>query len=56
MAYVIRRLVNNGALVDLGERLPDEGPFDSREEAEQRLDALEQDSSARFTIEEIVLR
>ena len=57
MAYVIRRLVNDGSYIDLGERLCDEGPFDSREEAEERLDELERDKkNGRFTIEELVLR
>jgi len=57
MAYVIRHLVNDGNLVDLGERLPEEGPFDSREEAEKRLNELERDKTkGRFTIEELVLR
>jgi len=56
MAYVIRHLVNEGNLVDLGERLSDEGPFDSREEAEQRLNELERDKkNGRFTIEQLVL-
>lgn len=57
MAYVIRHLVNDGSLVDLGERLTDEGPFDSREQAEKRLNELESDKTkGRFTIEELVLR
>jgi hypothetical protein len=57
MAYVIRHLVNEGNLVDLGERLSDEGPFDSREKAEERLNELERDKkNGRFTIEELVLR
>jgi len=57
MAYVIRHLVNEGNLVDLGERLSDEGPFDSREQAEKRLNELELDKTkGRFTIEELVLR
>lgn len=56
MAYVIRHLVNEGNLVDLGERLADEGPFDSREKAEERLNELERDKkNGRFTIEELVL-
>ncbi len=56
MAYVLRHLVNEGILVDLGERLSEEGPFDSREEAEQRLNELERDKkNGRFTIEELVL-
>jgi len=56
MAYVIRHLVNDGVLVDLGARLPEEGPFDTREEAERRLNELELDKNwGRFTIEELVL-
>jgi hypothetical protein len=56
MAYVIRHLVNDGNLVDLGERLSDEGPFDSREKAEKRLNELEADKTkGRFAIEELVL-
>lgn len=56
MAYVLRHLINEGILVDLGERLSDEGPFDSREEAEKRLNELERDKkNGRFTIEELVL-
>jgi hypothetical protein len=56
MAYVIRHIVNGGNLVELGERLSDEGPFDSREEAEQRLNELERDQkNGKFTIEELVL-
>jgi hypothetical protein len=56
MAYVIRHLVNDGSLVDLGARLPEEGPFDTREEAERRLNELELDkNSGRFAIEELVL-
>ena len=56
MAYVLRHLINEGVLVDLGERLSDEGPFDSREEAEQRLNELERDKkNGKFTIEELVL-
>jgi hypothetical protein len=56
MAYVLRHLVNDGILVDLGERLSEEGPFDSREEAEQRLNELERDKkNGKFTIEELVL-
>jgi hypothetical protein len=56
MAYVLRHLVNEGILVDLGQRLSEEGPFDSREEAEQRLNELERDKkNGRFTIEELVL-
>ncbi|MFZ0862716.1 MAG: hypothetical protein ABR881_07465 [Candidatus Sulfotelmatobacter sp.] len=56
MAYVIRHIVNAGSLAELGERLSDEGPFDSREEAEQRLNELERDEkNGKFTIEELVL-
>lgn len=58
MADVLRHLVNDGILVDLGERLSEEGPFDSREEAEQRLNLneLERDKkNGKFTIEELVL-
>lgn len=56
MAYVIRHIVNGGNLVELGERLSDEGPFESREEAEQRLNELERDQkNGKFTIEELVL-
>jgi len=56
MAYVLRHLVNEGILVNLGERLAEEGPFDSREEAEQRLNQLERDKkNGKFTIEELVL-
>ena len=55
MAYVIRHIVNDASLVELGERLSEEGPFDSREEAEQRLNELERDKTkGRFTIEELV--
>jgi len=56
MAYVIRHIINDGNLVELGDRLSDEGPFDNREEAEQRLSELECDkTNGRFTIEELVL-
>jgi hypothetical protein len=56
MAYVIRHIVNDGNLVELGQRLSDQGPFDSREEAEQRLNELERDKkNGKFTIEELVL-
>ena len=56
MAYVLRHLVNDEILVDLGERLSEEGPFDTREEAEQRLNELERDKkNGKFTIEELVL-
>jgi hypothetical protein len=54
MAYVIRHIVNDGRLVELGQRLSDEAPFNSREEAEQRLSELERDkTNGKFTIEEI---
>ena len=56
MAYVIRHIVNKGNAVELGERLSDQGPFDTREQAEQRLDELERDTTkGKFTIEELVL-
>ena len=56
MAYVLPHIVNEGILADLGERLVEEGPFDSREEAEQRLNELERDKkNGKFTIEELVL-
>lgn len=56
MAYVIRRVVNEGKGVELGERLSDQGPFDTREQAEQRLDELERDKTkGKFAIEELVL-
>jgi len=56
MAYVLRHIINEGSLIDLGERLSDEGPFDSREEAEQRRTELERDkTNGRFSIEELVL-
>jgi uncharacterized protein YwgA len=56
MAYVIRHIVNDGNLVELGKRLSEQGPFDSREEAEQRLNELERDKkNGKFTIEELVL-
>jgi len=56
MAYVIRHIVNDGNLVELGQRLSDQGPFDSREEAEKRLNELERDKkNGKFTIEELVL-
>ena len=56
MAYVIRQIVNEGKAVELGERLLDQGPFDTREQAEQRLDELERDKTRRkFAIEELVL-
>ena len=56
MAYVLRHIANEGILIDLGERLSEEGPFDSREEAEQRLNELERDKkNGKFTIEELVL-
>jgi uncharacterized protein YwgA len=56
MAYVIRQIVNEGKAVELGERLLDQGPFDTREQAEQRLDELERDKTRmKFAIEELVL-
>jgi hypothetical protein len=56
MAYVLRHIINEGSLIDLGERLSDEGPFDSREEAEERRTELERDkTNGRFSIEELVL-
>ena len=56
MAYVIRHIVNEGIAVELGERLSDQGPFDTREQAEQRLDELERDKTkGKFAIEELVL-
>jgi hypothetical protein len=56
MAYVLRHLVNDGILVDLGERLSGEEPFDNREAAEQRLSELERDkNNGKFSIEELVL-
>jgi len=56
MAYVLRHLVNEGTLVDLGQTLSEEGPFDSREAAEQRLNELERDKkNGKFTIEELVV-
>ena len=56
MAYVIRQIVNEGKAVELGERLSDQGPFDTREQAEQRLDELERDKpKGKFAIEELVL-
>jgi hypothetical protein len=56
MAYVIRHIVNEGNAVELGERLSDQGPFDTREQAEQRRDELERDTTkGKFAIEELVL-
>ena len=56
MAYAIRHIVNEGNAVELGERLSDQGPFDTREQAEQCLDELERDKTkGKFTIEELVL-
>lgn len=56
MAYVIRHIINDGSLVELGQRLSDQGPFDSREEAEQRLNELERDkTNGKFTIEELAV-
>jgi hypothetical protein len=57
MAYVIRHILNQGNAVELGQRLSDQGPFDTREQAEQRLNELERDqANGKFTIEELVLR
>jgi hypothetical protein len=40
----------------LGERLSNQGPFDTREQAEQRVNELEGDrANGKFTIEELVL-
>jgi hypothetical protein len=56
MAYVIRHIVNEGNAVELGERLSDQGPFDTREQAEQGLNELERDKKkGKFAIEELVL-
>lgn len=56
MAYVIRHIVNEGNAVELGERLSDQGPFETREQAERRLNELERDkANGKFTIEELVL-
>jgi hypothetical protein len=56
MAYVIRHILNEKGLLELGERLSDEGPFEDREDAEKRLQELERDKvNGRFTIEELVL-
>ena len=56
MAYVIRHIVNEGSAVELGERLLDQGPFDTREQAEQYLNELERDKTkGKFAIEELVL-
>ena len=55
MAYVLRHIVNEGEAVDLGERLADQGPFDTREQAEQRLEELESDQAkGKLAIEELV--
>lgn len=55
MAYVIRHIVNEGNAVELGERLSDQGPFDTREQAEQCLNELEREkANGRFAIEEQV--
>lgn len=55
MAYVIRHIVNEGNAVELGERLSDQGPFDTREQAEQCLSELEREkANGKFTIEELV--
>jgi hypothetical protein len=56
MAYVIRHIVNEGNAIELGERLSDQRPFDTREQAEQRLNELEREKgNGKFTIEELVL-
>jgi hypothetical protein len=56
MAYVIRHILNDGDAVELGQRLSEQGPFDTREQAEQRLNELELDrTNGKFTIEELVL-
>jgi hypothetical protein len=56
MAYVIRHIVNEGNRVELGERLSDQGPFDTREQAEQCLNELEREkANGKFSIEELVL-
>jgi hypothetical protein len=56
MTYVIRHIVNEGNAVELGERLSNQGPFDTREQAEQRVNELEGDrANGKFTIEELVL-
>jgi len=56
MTYVIRHIVNEGNGVELGERLSDQGPFDTREHAEQRLNELERGkANGKFSIEELVL-
>ena len=53
MAYVIRHIVHEGNAVELGERLSDQGTFDTREQAELRLDELERDKTkGKFAIEE----
>ena len=56
MAYVIRHIVNEGKSVELGERLSEQDPFNTREQAEQRLNELEREkANGKFTIEELVL-
>jgi len=56
MAYVIRHILNEENEDELGQRLSDQGPFDTREQAEQRLNELELDrTNGKFTIEELVL-
>jgi hypothetical protein len=56
MTYVIRHILNEGNAVELGQRLSDQGPFDTREQAEQRLNELELDrANGKFAIEELVL-
>ena len=40
----------------IGRKLSDQGPFDTREQAEQRLNELEREkANGKFTIEELVL-
>ncbi|HYM78745.1 MAG TPA: hypothetical protein VE377_22430 [Candidatus Dormibacteraeota bacterium] len=54
MAYVIRHIVNDGNTVELGQPISDH-PFDTREQAEERLNELERDkANGKFTIEELV--
>lgn len=56
MAHVIRHIVNERNAVELDERLSNQGPFDTREQAEQRLNELEREkANGKFTIEELVL-
>jgi len=56
MTYVIRHIVNEGNAVELGERFSNQGTFDTREQAEQRVNELESErANGKFTIEELVL-